>query len=68
MVEEQDQTTDLTLEEQALIDAMSDIFDARQMLLIDNCNVYANGKPAGLPGHNIMIIVSKLHEMLKTCF
>ena len=47
---------------------MLDTFDDRQMGLINDCNVYANGDPSGLPGHNIMIIVSKLHTMLKEAY
>jgi len=36
------------------------LFDEREIRLIRNCIEYAHNDPAGLPGHNIMIIVSKL--------
>lgn len=35
-------------------------FDKRELRLIKNCCDYAKGDPAGLPGHNLMIIISKL--------
>ena len=39
-------------------------FDARQLRLIQNCRDYAEGDPAGLPGHQLMLIVAKLVEIL----
>lgn len=36
------------------------LFDERELRLILNCVNYANGDPAGLPGHNLMVIVAKL--------
>ena len=68
MVEEQDKMAERTLEEQALFDAMCEEFDDRQMGLINNCRDYAHRDPSGLPGHNIMIIVSKLYDMLEEHF
>ena len=38
--------------------------DERERRLISNCVDYAYNDPAGLPGHNLMIIVSKLAAML----
>ena len=35
-------------------------FTPRELRLITNCIQYAAGDPAGLPGHNLMIIVDKL--------
>ena len=32
----------------------------REMRLVDNCMRYADADPAGLPGHNLMIIIAKL--------
>lgn len=39
-------------------------FDERQQRLIKNCCAYSQGDPAGLPGHNLMIIVSKMALLL----
>lgn len=35
-------------------------FSERELDLINNCIVYANNAPAGLPGHNLIIIIEKL--------
>ena len=35
-------------------------FDDRELRLIKNCQNYTIGDPAGLPGHNLMIIIAKL--------
>ncbi len=35
-------------------------FTPREVDLIYNCEMYAENDPAGLPGHNIMLIVAKL--------
>lgn len=37
---------------------------AREHALIANCQQYAQGEPAGLPGHNLMIVVAKLANAL----
>jgi hypothetical protein len=34
--------------------------DEREQRLVANCCTYADGDPAGLPGHNLMIIIAKL--------
>lgn len=34
--------------------------DEREQRLVANCCAYAAGDPAGLPGHNLMIIIAKL--------
>jgi hypothetical protein len=39
-------------------------FDERELRLIDNCRVYGENDPAGLPGHNLMIIIAKMAELL----
>jgi hypothetical protein len=39
-------------------------FDERQRRLIYNCRAYANSDPAGLPGHQLMLIVSKMADLL----
>jgi hypothetical protein len=38
--------------------------DEREMRLIRNCLVYAENDPAGLPGHNLMIIIAKMAEYI----
>ena len=38
--------------------------DERQRQLVDNCITYASHEPAGLPGHNLMLIVAKMAELL----
>lgn len=44
---------------------MSDLeFTERELKLIENCKQYALGSPAGLPGHNLMIIIHKLSVLL----
>jgi len=35
-------------------------FTERERKLIENCIMYASNSPAGLPGHNLMIIIAKL--------
>lgn len=39
-------------------------FTAREIRLIDNCKLYAMSDPAGLPGHNLIIIIAKLSDLL----
>lgn len=39
-------------------------FSERELRLIENCRNYADNDPAGLPGHNLMIIVAKLADMV----
>ena len=39
-------------------------FDERQRRLIDNCVLYAAKDPAGMPGHNLALIVAKMAAML----
>lgn len=34
--------------------------DEREQRLINNCLQYADGDPAGLPGHDLMIVIAKL--------
>lgn len=41
------------------------MFTERELQLIENCKVYKNNSPAGLPGHNLMIIVAKQAEMIE---
>lgn len=40
-------------------------FTTREYYLIKNCLTYYRNHPAGLPGHNIMVIVAKLAEALR---
>ena len=39
---------------------ISAYFTKRELRLICNCCEYAEGDPAGLPGHNLMMLVAKL--------
>ncbi len=39
-------------------------FTDRERRLIDNCKTYTANDPAGLPGHNLMVIVAKLANLL----
>ena len=39
---------------------IKDYFTQRELRLIRNCLEYANEDPAGLPGHNLMMLVSRL--------
>lgn len=41
-----------------------DEFDKRQLRLIKNCQSYVLNDPAGLPGHQLMLIVTKLVSKL----
>ena len=41
-------------------DVLANTFTEREALLIGNCRLYAANNPSGLPGHNLMIIISKL--------
>lgn len=38
--------------------------DERQRRLIKNCVNYRDGDPAGLPGHNLMIIIAEMHDAI----
>ena len=39
---------------------IADFFTARELRLVANCVEYWSGDPAGLPGHNLMLLVAKL--------
>ena len=39
---------------------IADFFTARELRLVANCVEYRDGDPAGLPGHNLMLLVAKL--------
>lgn len=39
---------------------ISAYFTKRELRLVANCCEYAEGDPAGLPGHNLMMLVAKL--------
>jgi hypothetical protein len=39
-------------------------FDARQERLIENCRNYTANDPAGMPGHNLAVIVERMAAML----
>jgi hypothetical protein len=39
-------------------------FDERQRRLIANCRAYAKNDPAGLPAHNLMVIIAQMASLL----
>jgi len=39
-------------------------FSEREIRLIGNCRAYNANDPAGLPGHNLLIIIAKMAGML----
>jgi hypothetical protein len=39
-------------------------FDERQRRLIANARQYASGDPAGLPGHQLILIIAKMADLL----
>ncbi len=41
------------------------LFDERQLRLIENCKAYGENDPAGLPGHNLMLIIHKMEGILQ---
>ncbi len=41
-------------------------FDERQQALIRDCGRYSTGDAAGLPGHNLVLIVAKFSDMMDT--
>ena len=43
---------------------VSALFTEREWRLIRNCQNYARNDPAGLPGHNLMMLVDKLWGMI----
>lgn len=38
--------------------------DERDRRLVQNCTAYANGNPAGLPGHQLMLIINTMAQLL----
>lgn len=45
------------------LDKIQQLFTERELNLIANCDGYALNNPAGLPGHNLMIIIHKLDTL-----
>ena len=41
-------------------EAIKGFFTVRELRLIRNCVEYAYDDPAGLPGHNLMVVVAKM--------
>lgn len=41
-----------------------DVFTERELRLISNCQNYVMDDPAGLPGHNLMVIIDKFCKEL----
>lgn len=52
--------------DQLRVNSLREVFSERELQLILNCDSYARGKPAGLPGHNLMLIISSLINLLGT--
>lgn len=50
-----------------MIDWAEVYFEERERRLIANCLTYGRHDPAGLPGHNLMMIVTKMAGILDTC-
>ncbi len=48
-----------TLPDEALL-----IFTERELRLVENCKDYAASDPAGLPGHNLLLIINKLDDLV----
>ena len=44
---------------------IDDYLDEREKRLINNCITYAADDPAGLPGHNLMVIIAKIYVLSK---
>lgn len=40
------------------------VFTERDLRLIENCKGYAGSDPAGLPAHNLLLIVDKLDNLV----
>lgn len=40
------------------------LFDERQRRLIEDCQIYAQNDPAGMPGHNLALIIAKFADLL----
>lgn len=40
-------------------------FDSRQLGLIEDCRKYATGNPSGLPGHQLMLIINRMADLLE---
>lgn len=38
--------------------------DERQLRLVRNCQIYASNDPAGVPAHNLMLLIAKMAEEL----
>ena len=45
-----------------------DTFTDRELGIIRNALIYAQNEPAGLPGHNLMVIIDKLCGVLGFVF
>jgi hypothetical protein len=42
-------------------------FNEQQLRLIRNCRRYASAEPAGMPGHNLALIIDRLADLLDSC-
>jgi len=47
-----------------LQDLYDAVFTPREIRLILNCQTYEMDDPAGLPGHNLIVLVSKIEELV----
>lgn len=46
-------------------DWLNAFFNKRERGLIANCIHYTHNSPAGLPGHNLMLVVSKMASVIE---
>lgn len=58
--EELEEMGKLGISERDMMGYISGFFSKRELRLIRNCCDYAYDDPAGLPGHNLMMLVSKI--------
>lgn len=40
------------------------VFTDRELRLIGNCELYTANDPAGLPGHNLLLLISKMSDII----
>ena len=55
-----ERTAEVTEQAEAFKEYLNDKFTERELRMILNCLHYADDDPAGLPGHNLILIITKL--------
>jgi len=59
--------TELLEGEQLIVEKVwqpGEVFTERELRLIWNSETYVHNDPAGLPGHNLMVIIDKFDELV----